>query len=233
VVPKLNWSAPRDASWLLPGNTLQCRTSGEVILLLKSSDFIAHDLTHVFEGCSDDSPTSIEYTLCLRKWEELQPSTEFRCFVRSHTLIAISQRECTSHYPHLPSQRDQIRQEVDQFFQTHIRDHFPSPSYAFDVWRASEGDIRLVDFNPFCPRTDSLLFSWEELASGVIAGNGGAPVISPVMRLVGDTASIQPHSLRDCQFPQDLLDLASGEDIHKLVDLLTLKNQNEDDSDSS
>jgi hypothetical protein len=90
VVPKLNWSAPRDASWLLPGNTLQCRTSGEVILLLKSSDFIAHDLTHVFEGCSDDSPTSIEYTLCLRKWEELQPSTEFRCFVRSHTLIGIS-----------------------------------------------------------------------------------------------------------------------------------------------
>ncbi|CAI8036989.1 Cell division cycle protein 123 homolog [Geodia barretti] len=44
VVPKLNWSTPRDASWLLPGNTLECRTPGEVILLLKSSDFAAHDL---------------------------------------------------------------------------------------------------------------------------------------------------------------------------------------------
>jgi hypothetical protein len=90
VVPKLNWSIPRDASWLLPGNTLECRTPGEVILLLKSSDFVAHDLIHVFDDCIDKDSceaTFTDYVLCLRKWTEVHPSTEFRCFVGNNSLI--------------------------------------------------------------------------------------------------------------------------------------------------
>ena len=47
VLPKLNWSAPRDAMWIAPGNSLKCVCPGEVILLLKSSNFIAHDISRV------------------------------------------------------------------------------------------------------------------------------------------------------------------------------------------
>ena len=47
VLPKLNWSAPRDAMWIAPGNSLRCVCPGEVILLLKSSNFVAHDLSRV------------------------------------------------------------------------------------------------------------------------------------------------------------------------------------------
>ena len=42
VVPKLNWSAPRDASWMF-GN-LQCTTPGQVYTLLKSSELVHYDL---------------------------------------------------------------------------------------------------------------------------------------------------------------------------------------------
>ncbi|CAB9508493.1 division cycle protein 123 [Seminavis robusta] len=42
VVPKLNWSAPKDATWVNEG-TLKCKTPGDVYLLLKSSDFCLHD----------------------------------------------------------------------------------------------------------------------------------------------------------------------------------------------
>ena len=75
VVPKLNWSTPRvggfmgreeggrgvwhaeltvcgfavrqDATWIATTNTLCCTTPAEVVLLLKSSDFIAHDISRV------------------------------------------------------------------------------------------------------------------------------------------------------------------------------------------
>ncbi|KAL3910920.1 MAG: hypothetical protein SGARI_001895 [Bacillariaceae sp.] len=40
VFPKLNWSAPRDASWM-NGGSMKCTTPGDIYLLLKSSDFYA------------------------------------------------------------------------------------------------------------------------------------------------------------------------------------------------
>ena len=47
--PKLNWSAPRDASWINCG-TLRCRKAGDVYLLLKSSDFVTSDLEMAWVG---------------------------------------------------------------------------------------------------------------------------------------------------------------------------------------
>ena len=47
--PKLNWSAPRDASWINCG-TLQCRKAGDMYLLLKSSDFMTSDLEMAWVG---------------------------------------------------------------------------------------------------------------------------------------------------------------------------------------
>ena len=54
VYPKLNWSAPKDATWISATNTMECRTANDIYLLLKSSDFVTHDLEHAFDGCADD-----------------------------------------------------------------------------------------------------------------------------------------------------------------------------------
>ncbi|KAL3906686.1 MAG: hypothetical protein SGPRY_010458 [Prymnesium sp.] len=43
VFPKLNWSAPTDASWLL-GGSIKCVSAGDVLSLLQSSDRVAHDV---------------------------------------------------------------------------------------------------------------------------------------------------------------------------------------------
>ena len=45
VFPKLNWSAPRDVSWITNDASLKCTTPGDVYLLLKSSEFVTHDIT--------------------------------------------------------------------------------------------------------------------------------------------------------------------------------------------
>ena len=179
--PKLNWSSPRDAAWVVTGG-LKCETSGQVLLLLKSSDFVSHDLGHAFELCGGDaspgaavvataaaavdndnveegagspeskgekrllqakcagagsggrdekedeskvaadstssssssscSTSSLPgaaaaaavvvdgrppdgYVLALRRWGNMNPAMEFRCFVRQGVLVGACQRECS------------------------------------------------------------------------------------------------------------------------------------------
>lgn len=50
VFPKLNWSSPKDATWIATEGNLKCSNYSDVFLLLKSSDFVTHDLTCAFEA---------------------------------------------------------------------------------------------------------------------------------------------------------------------------------------
>ena len=76
-------------------NSLECKSPADIYLLLKSSTFVAHDLTNPFN--TDNSvneeaaklPT-VEYELVLRRWHNLNPAGEFRCFVRNEELIGDS-----------------------------------------------------------------------------------------------------------------------------------------------
>jgi len=97
VFPKLNWSSPRDAIWISATNTLKCNSPSDIFLLLKSSDFIAHDLDHAFDDCHYDNQSRRRrpnvFELVLKKWYDVAPSMEFRCFVKDEELVAISQRD--------------------------------------------------------------------------------------------------------------------------------------------
>ncbi|KAI9772867.1 MAG: hypothetical protein M1840_008749 [Geoglossum simile] len=171
VAPKLNWSAPKDATWMT-GNSMACRTPSDIYLLLKSSDFITHDLEHAFDDCIDDPSLTetipraladITYTLVLRKYLELNPSLEFRCFVRDKTLIAITQRDL-NHYDFLFPMVDDFRTLVQDFFASNLGSTFPDPSFVFDVYiPPPHKRVWLIDINPWAYRTDPLLFSWLEL----------------------------------------------------------------------
>ncbi|KPP65888.1 cell division cycle protein 123-like [Scleropages formosus] len=188
VFPKLNWSAPRDANWIALNSSLKCRSLSDIFLLFKSSDFITHDLTQPFLQCSDDSPDPpISYELALvetgerlqllhlcvrspsvappsqlvlRKWSELIPGGEFRCFVKENKLIGISQRDYTQHYQHISKQQLDICHAIQEFFTNHIQYKFLDEDFVFD------GRVWLIDLNPFGEVTNSLLFTWEELTSG-------------------------------------------------------------------
>jgi hypothetical protein len=50
VFPKLNWSSPKDATWIATEKNLKCRNYADIFLLLKSSDFVTHDLTCAFDS---------------------------------------------------------------------------------------------------------------------------------------------------------------------------------------
>lgn len=59
----------------------------QVLLLLKASDRVAHDICHALEGCIGAPEAPLKFTLALRKWHALRPGREFRCFVRGHDLV--------------------------------------------------------------------------------------------------------------------------------------------------
>jgi len=224
-MPKLNWSSPKDATWINCG-TLKCTQVGDVYLLLKSSEFVCFDLEKAWydlepeetqpaataaaaaekdpvggannkdnddndkhDDDDDDGkpPVDFEYELVLRKWCNLHPSMEFRCFVYDHELIAISQRHPSKFYSHLQVQQQQpslLSEEdgetttatatthpimtdiIHDFFETYVQHRFAGGKvhrYVIDVYVDSQERTWIVDFNVWGKRTDSLLFDWTEL----------------------------------------------------------------------
>ncbi|XP_055970485.1 cell division cycle protein 123 homolog [Sorex fumeus] len=238
VFPKLNWSAPRDAYWIAMNSSLKCRTLSDIFLLFKSSDFITRDFTQPFVHCTDDSPDpGLEYELVLRKWCELIPGAEFRCFVKENKLIGVSQRDYTQHYEHISKQKDEIIQGIQDFFQKHIQYKFLDEDFVFDIYRDSRGKVWLIDFNPFGEVTDPLLFTWEELVSGpALRGDDGdtpAPEQEqdmPAFRCTDSAATVQPSPYLSYRLPKDFVDLSTGEDAYKLIDFLKLKRNEQEDS---
>ncbi|KAK4459645.1 D123-domain-containing protein [Cladorrhinum samala] len=187
AAPKLNWSSPKDAAWISRHpNTVKCTSANDVYVLLKSSSFISHDLDHAFDdtvlspssSSSSSSSTSagpipdFKPVLVLRAFFNPLPSLEFRCFVKDRNLIAITQRD-PNYYAFLNSLRPHIIRRVKEFFVKRLKYTFPDSCFVFDVYipeSSSDDDdaerlsrARLIDINPWAPRTDSILFDWAEL----------------------------------------------------------------------
>lgn len=246
VFVKLNWSSPKDAAWINTSNTYKCVEPNDVLLLLKSSNFITHELINPYEGCeleSDRSGTPNDYYLILRNWlESITPNMEFRCFVKDGHLIAISQRDISNKYKFLEPIKYQISEIINLFFDSKLRGNFSERNYVFDIYikndlklNESENEIIedfsnsnlndidlinkviLIDINPFSRTTDSLLYTWEEICQLSI------PIISDDLSLSLPQIRISKIQSQHTEYsfnrvPRDFVDLSNGEAISKFVD---------------
>ncbi|KAG9239355.1 D123-domain-containing protein [Amylocarpus encephaloides] len=190
VAPKLNWSSPKDATWIsMTKNSMECSTPNDIYLLLKSSDFITHDLEHAFDDCVEGDSVQkedIEYVLVLRKWLKVSPSCEFRCFIKNRRIIGICQRDL-NHFDFLFPMKEHIRDTIQEYFAATVKSTFPDESFVLDVYLPEPYNrVRLMDINPWAPRTDPLLFSWLELLTMSLPApllgvpdSGSSPPIHP------------------------------------------------------
>ena len=153
VVPKLNHSSPKDALWATTAGILRCQTPDEVYCLMKSSDRVQCDLSAL-----ESSKSNLE--LVLKKWIEMDDSTEFRCFVRRKTLVAISQRNLEYHFAFLKDKIEEISNRIEEFF-TLLKD-FPEESFIFDVYLEKDS-VKLIDIDRLDSHSSCLLFSFKEL----------------------------------------------------------------------
>lgn len=218
VFPKLNWSSPKDATWISHNGTLKCTDFNDICLLLKSSDFITNDVTNAYKYCEDKTPHSVDqFELVLREYVNIVPGMEFRCFVKDHKIIGISQRHDTTCFKYLIENKDRILIDICNFFNRKINHVFAETSFTFDVYISPGNRISLVDFNPFGRITDALLFSWDELLAEDSEYEGTD------FRIVTESNNIQPSPYMRYGMPRDIVDLACGEDIQKMIDFLRVK----------
>lgn len=207
VAPKLNWSAPKDAAELMEQkNTMRCRTPDDIYFMLKSSNFVSHDLEHAFDGTTpatestkpSSSPLGFNPVLVLRAYFDIHTALEFRCFVKQRNLVTITPRDL-KYYPYLEGLRETIIERTKTLFHSKLQFTFPSGNFAFDIYIPekqggqhdvgdNEDDVnphgrlsyaRLIDINPWAPRTDTLLFDWKELLE--------LKIPTPFLGIVGDS----------------------------------------------
>ncbi|CAI4047769.1 hypothetical protein SUVZ_12G2550 [Saccharomyces uvarum] len=166
VAPKLNWSAPRDATWILPNNTMKCYEVNELYLLLNASNYIMHDLQRAFEGCVDsDDVRDSKFDLVLRQWCDINPALEFRVFVRDAHVVGASQRDL-NYYDYLDELSDTFKDLIDELVHDIILPKFSDKSFVLDVYIPRPfNKILIIDINPFARKTDPLLFSWNEIVT--------------------------------------------------------------------
>ena len=215
VFPKLNWSAPCDASWIRVGNSMNCETFSDICDLLKASDTVStFDLSENIIGSVEQNSHYFRHYLVLREWCEIDTSLEFRVFVRNSYMIAVCQRNFGDYYPFLCSIKMDILKMISQFFETNIQENLLLPNCIFDCYLHSDFmKVTLVDFAPFNELTNALLFTWEEL-------NRNWDGVKIRMK---DVPGIQPSEKHVTgKIPKDFLDIASGEDPEKLKEILKL-----------
>ncbi|KAN0003799.1 hypothetical protein ACTFIZ_009957 [Dictyostelium cf. discoideum] len=243
VFPKLNWSSPKDASWMNVYNSLKCTNTTDIYLLLKSSDFINHDLMQfsINQDDKDDSLTS--YVLVLRKWQNLQPSMEFRCFVKDNQLLGISQRDTSTYFKFLKDKKQKIQDAIVKFYNESISGKFLNNSFTFDCYVTKDEQVWLIDFNPIHPSTEALLFVWDELIPELIEQDQDEkeneetkqakeelpiePLTKLEFRIIDDESGIKPNLAMTSRLPLDLLQSSGGTGQGNINDiLLNFKNQN-------
>ncbi|KAL2490802.1 temperature sensing protein-related [Abeliophyllum distichum] len=92
---------------------------------------------------------------------------------------------------------------VREFFVEKVMEKFESESYTFDVYVTRDGQVKLLDFNPWGGFTLPLLFAWEELEEKL--KDEGHEL---EFRIVENRCGIRP-SLKTA-VPYDYLDMSPG-----------------------
>ncbi|KAH9971930.1 D123-domain-containing protein [Lactifluus volemus] len=190
-----------DATWLLPlSSPLKCTSPADVYLysnrLISSCTTSARALSLRGVAKTDDDDGVYTYTLelVLRKWFAIDPSREMRAFVRDGVLIGISQRNM-NYYEFLnePETQEKIVSSFVAYWTAQSNQSglpLLHPADTLDVLLTRDlSRFHIIDFNPYAPRTDPLLFTYDELATLSASATGSSTQTpTPTLRVIDSRA---------------------------------------------
>lgn len=131
VFIKTNWHCPKDAFWITAGQTMCCKDIVNVYQLLKASGICKEDLACHNRPVFDEAENRVKNCLdtnqylILKKWYDIHPGTEFRCFVRNKRIVGISPRDWPQYHEHICLQKIDIVNDIVSMFKEQIKPRFP------------------------------------------------------------------------------------------------------------
>lgn len=133
VFVKTNWHSPKDAFWITAGQTMCCKDINDVYQLIKASSIFKEDISvpktnqeidKNIHSSNFNQPTRNEQYIIFKKWHDIHPGTEFRCFVRNKKLICISPRDWPQFHEYMCLEHTNIVADIISTFRKHIKPKF-------------------------------------------------------------------------------------------------------------
>eukprot|EP01126_Amoeba_proteus_P006191 TRINITY_DN12150_c0_g1_i1.p1 TRINITY_DN12150_c0_g1~~TRINITY_DN12150_c0_g1_i1.p1 ORF type:complete len:341 (+),score=75.12 TRINITY_DN12150_c0_g1_i1:453-1475(+) len=138
-------------------------TSGkQAMKLFLNSNRVHEDLRGMCSTtCLKDDSQTLTH-IVVRKWEEILPEFEFRCFVYNHSITAITQYYKSTFVPQMVEMKEEIQEMIHEFFSVQIKNRIPVENYVLDlaVIPASK-QIWVVEINNPPPVAGQALFDWK------------------------------------------------------------------------
>lgn len=135
-----------------------CKDITDIYQLLKASSICKEDLAchnlPLFgipneNDASGNSSTCTNQYLTLKKWHDIHPGTEFRCFVRDNNIIGISPRDWPQYHEHICTQKLDIVNDIVSMFKEQIKDTFPLRDCKFEIRKKVLGGTFNFNKNTF------------------------------------------------------------------------------------
>ncbi|KAH3755995.1 cell division cycle protein 123-like [Pelomyxa schiedti] len=151
----------------------------EAVQILACSQRVHEDLSQWLQV----NPGLFKMNVLVRKWEQIDPSMEFRVFVHNGMLTAITQYLHSCFFESLVSEKQHIKEKIVQFFDQVLKDKLRPlyKSYVIDLYIRDSGEVRVIEINPFWNKTSSALFGWDKDRDIIASGRGptGNPEENP------------------------------------------------------
>ena len=189
---------------------LRMKSPEQVMAIFGKSERIWHDMKLAL-ACDDedDGGGGGEWAeaLAVRRWVHIEPDMEFRCFVCSGTLTAISQYRHLLYFPRLVQHSAQLRQTLCEFVDSiapRLAGLFPKDDYILDLaveldpsqsaagimdnaGRSHDDTLPIVktwaiEVNPFFETTDGALYSWTRDAAVLMGSSSDETTGRPDFR---------------------------------------------------
>ena len=138
---------------------LKAYSASDALSLFLCSERIYQDMLLALER-----PERWAESFAVRRWVDISVGMEFRGFVKSGKLTALSQYNHLCFFPELAEQQAEIESNVRGFFDESIRERLAPTfqEYVIDFALTESGEIYVIELNPFMESTDGCLFSWQK-----------------------------------------------------------------------
>lgn len=146
-------------------NALKVGSAAAAVAMLTRSERVDSDF-HI--ATQQECLSRFQQNLVVRRWENIDPTTELRGFVVNGRLTALSQYCNLIHVPFLHDNKDQILFAVVSFFLEHCSRQLAKlyDRYVIDFgFSADMSRVVVIEVNPFLPTTDAALFCWAKDAA--------------------------------------------------------------------